>query len=122
MLNMEGRILESNVKKMAEALKAGATMLEESCPQCSSPLFKLPSGEIYCLTCNRRVILVKSDEEALETGTPAALNLLEETLVKKLLELEQKIRVEEDTKNLQNHLNLTLSYLEALEKIRRIKR
>ncbi len=114
--------MESNVKKMAEALKSGATMLEEACPQCSSPLFKMPSGEIYCLTCNRKVILVKSDEEVLKASTPTTLALLEETLLKKLLELEKKIRVEENPEMLQGYLNLTLSYLKALEKIKTIRK
>ena len=66
------------VKKMAEALKAGATMLNEACPVCSSPLFKMPSDEIYCLKCNRKVILVKTEEEALKVSKPATLNLLED--------------------------------------------
>jgi len=108
------------VKKMAEALKAGATMLNEACPVCSSPLFKMPSDEIYCLKCNRKVILVKTEEEALKVSKPATLNLLEETILGKLQQLQQKIRFEENPEILQTYLNLTLNYLEALEKIRKI--
>jgi UPF0148 protein len=39
---------DENVKKMAELLRGGSTMLSHSCPDCKTPLFKLTDGEIIC--------------------------------------------------------------------------
>ena len=39
---------ELGVKKAAELLRQGATMLEEPCPICKMPLFKLKNGDIVC--------------------------------------------------------------------------
>jgi len=109
------------IRRMADLLKSGATMLKESCPQCDSPLFKLPSGDIYCPTCNRKVVIVKTDEEAVKATAPATLSSLEDTLLVKLQQLEQKIRTESVAENLQTLLSLTNSYLDALEKVRKIR-
>ncbi|RLI04789.1 hypothetical protein DRO26_03930 [Candidatus Bathyarchaeota archaeon] len=111
-----------DVKKMAEALKMGATMLDEACPQCNSPLFKMPSGEVYCINCNQKIVLVKTEEEALKVSLPTTLGLLEETILKKIQQLEQKIRTEDKPENLQVFINLIISYLETLEKIRKVRK
>ncbi|MCX8176306.1 MAG: hypothetical protein N3E48_03640 [Candidatus Bathyarchaeota archaeon] len=112
--------MSKNIKRMAEALKTGATMLNQSCPQCNSPLFKLPSEEIYCFTCDKKVVIVKSDEEAFRANLPLTLIRLEESLMVKLQQLEQKIREEENLNNLKILLDLTISTLEALKKIKKI--
>jgi len=72
-----------DVKKMAEALRAGATMLAEPCPNCSSPLFRLRSGEVRCVSCDAVISPVVEEEkpEAISSGT--ALQNLE----KRVLEL-----------------------------------
>ncbi len=63
------------VKKMAELLKAGATMLAETCPVegCHLPLFKLPSGEIVC-PIHGRIHVVKTEEEAREVTRKLVLS------------------------------------------------
>jgi UPF0148 protein len=48
----------SDVKKMAEALRSGATMLAEPCPTCGSPLFRFRSGEVKCVNCDKIVMPV----------------------------------------------------------------
>jgi UPF0148 protein len=106
---------------MAELLKAGATLLEEACPQCNSPLFKLSSGEIYCAKCDRKVLIVKSDEEVASALTPMALSTLEETLTVNLQRLERLARTETSPQALESLLKLINSHLEALERIRRIR-
>jgi len=110
------------LKRMAELLKSGATMLEEACPSCGSPLFKLPTGEIYCAKCNRRVVVVKSDEEIPSALTPMALSTLEETLTLNLRRLDGLVRTESNPENLEKLLRLVNAHLEALEKIKRIRR
>lgn len=51
-------------RKLAEALLKGWKMLPDTCPICDSPLFETPSGEVLCVVCGTKVILVESDEEA----------------------------------------------------------
>ncbi len=48
-----------NIKKMAELLKAGHSMLNQACPICNSPIFRNKEGELFCPSCNRKVIIVK---------------------------------------------------------------
>lgn len=73
--------MPENVKKMAEALRAGATMLAEPCPNCSAPLFRFRSGEVRCVSCDTVVSPVA--QKPPETTPGATLPLLE----KKVLEL-----------------------------------
>ena len=53
---------EKQIRKMAELLKTGATLLNETCPECNSLLFQ-DGDRIFCPTCNRRVVIVKDQEE-----------------------------------------------------------
>ncbi|RLG83278.1 MAG: hypothetical protein DRO18_08050 [Thermoprotei archaeon] len=36
---------EELIRKMTELLRSGAIMLDQACPLCGSPLFRLRSGE-----------------------------------------------------------------------------
>ena len=54
---------DRNIQKMALLLREGNTLLSDACPQCNSPLFKMKSGDIYCASCDKKVIIVKGDEE-----------------------------------------------------------
>jgi uncharacterized Zn finger protein (UPF0148 family) len=110
------------IKKMADLLKSGGAMLKESCPQCASPLFRTPSGDIYCVNCNRKVVIVKTEEEAAKLTTPVTLASLEEAILLKLQYLEQKIRAEENVETLQALVSLTNSYLETLERVRKVRK
>lgn len=114
--------MSEDLKRMAELLKAGASMMEEACPQCGSPLFKLTSGEVYCAKCNRKVLIVRSDEEAVSALTPMTLASLEETLTANLQRLERLARAEGSLQTLESLLRLVNLHLEALERIRRIGR
>jgi len=111
-----------DIRKMAELLKSGGTMLKESCPQCTSPLFRRPSGDIYCVNCNRKVVIVETEEEAAKATTPTTLASLEETILFKLQHLEQEIRDEKKTENLQGLVSLINSYLDVLERVRKARK
>lgn len=65
---------------MAEALSAGSTMLADPCPNCSSPLFRLRSGEVKCVSCNA-VISPAVEEGKSETSPNAALQDLEKRVL-----------------------------------------
>jgi UPF0148 protein len=51
------------VRKMARLMQSGAVMLEQTCPICGAPLFRLPNGDIVC-PIHGRVRIVGSEEEA----------------------------------------------------------
>jgi UPF0148 protein len=113
--------MDEQIKRMADQLRSGATMLSETCPQCSSPLFKLPSGEIYCINCGKRVVIVKSEEEAVKATAPSILVILEGTLLSKIQEAEAQIKIEKNPEKLRTLVELVSGYLNALEKIKKIK-
>ncbi|MCE4614699.1 MAG: hypothetical protein F7B60_04130 [Desulfurococcales archaeon] len=51
------------VRKMARLVQSGAVMLEETCPLCGSPLFKLPNGDIVC-PIHGKIKIVSDEGEA----------------------------------------------------------
>lgn len=110
------------LRRMAEALKSGAVMLDLQCPVCSSPLFRLRSGEIWCVKCQKRVIVVKEGEEPITAMSDLLLASLEETLLRKLQELNKAMRDEEDIGRLTELTRLISGLLDNLEKVRRISR
>ena len=110
------------IKKMADLLRQGATLTEHSCPACSSPLFKLRSGDLWCASCQKRVIIVREGEAEPEATDPALFASLETTILAKIQAIEKELREEKDAEKLKN-LGSTLStLLENLEKIRKMKK
>lgn len=108
------------LKRMADLLRSGATMLEDHCPECNAPLFKVRE-EVWCARCNRRVIKVKEGEEIPATAS-LSLNDVERTILVKIQETSKLIMEEKDVANLERLSNLLLKWLEVLEKAARIQK
>jgi UPF0148 protein len=120
-LSKESSKESKDIRAMADLLRQGATLTEHSCPACCSPLFKLRSGDIWCTSCQKRVIFVKEGEPEPEATDPTFFSNLESTILAKILEIEKELMEEKDTEKLQN-LGATLStLLKNLEKIREMK-
>jgi UPF0148 protein len=111
-----------DIKTMADWLRQGAALTELPCPACSSPLFKLRSGDLWCARCQKRVVVVKEGEPSIEATSPMLLTSLESTVLTKIEEIEGKLREEKDPEKLQSLGVLLSTLLEDLEKIRRMKR
>ena len=111
-----------SIQTMADLLRQGATLTELSCPACSSPLFKLRSGEIWCAKCQKRVIVVKEGTSPTEATGPVVLGTLESTVLAKIQEIENKIRGETDPQQLERLSSLLSKLLENLEKLRKMKK
>ncbi len=107
------------LQRMSELLRAGAVMLSETCPKCGSPLFKLKSGEIIC-PIHGKVVVVKSDEELSRVTVAGVLDALENTIIKKL-ERVRTIIEKRELEELSDSLRVMLMFLDALERIERIK-
>lgn len=110
---------KEHIQQMSDLLKSGATMLEDHCPVCSSPLFKV-EGKIWCPQCQKRVIITKEKDEALVTAS-SFLNDVERMLLLKIQESSEQIMKEKDTIHLERWSSLLAKWLEALERVRRIK-
>ena len=116
------------IKRMADLLRQGATLTDLSCPNCSSPLFRLKDGTLWCAKDEKKVIIVKEGEEppkeAAATATSkanSAYDKLEATLTAKVQDIQGKIEKTEDMDELQK-LTMALSeLLNTLEKIKKMK-
>lgn len=109
-----------SLRRMSDLLKAGATMLSEQCPECSSPLFRI-GDEVWCPQCNKRVIIVKADEEITRVAIPLMVGAIEETVLTKLQEINQLVQNEKDPERLQKLGELLSMWVGLLDRLRRIR-
>jgi len=122
---MQDNLENTPIKRMANLLRQGATLTDLSCPVCSSPLFRLKDGTLWCAKDEKKVIIVKEGEEP-PKPTPnistTAYDKLEATLLAKVNDIQSKIEKTEDVDKLQK-LTLALSeLLNSLEKIKKMKK
>lgn len=110
------------VRRMAELMKAGATLLPHACPVCGTPLLRLKSGEVYCARCEKRVFIVKSETEERGVVVRAVLEDLRDTIAQVLSALTTylKTRPELDQGERMELGREVLLWLEALEKVNRL--
>ena len=110
----------SEVKRMAELLKSGATMLSELCPECGNPLFKI-KDEILCVKCNKPVVIVKATESEIKALAPMILAGVEQTILSKIREVYFMIKEEKDLNKMVQLGSVLSGWLTALEKIKRLR-
>ncbi|MEM1530522.1 MAG: Sjogren's syndrome/scleroderma autoantigen 1 family protein [Candidatus Bathyarchaeia archaeon] len=108
------------VRLMADMLRSGATLTDLSCPACASPIFRLKSGELWCAQCQKKVVVVKEEEEAREIEVLSALSQTESTLLTKIWEVNERLKIEEDPEEIRRLSIVISSLLDNLERIRRI--
>lgn len=107
---------------MADLLRQGQTLTELACPACASPLFKLKNGDLWCEKCQKKVIVVKGDEEEAKLTSSIALETLEATLMVKVQAMQKRIEQEDNPEELQKLSTALSGLLENLERIRRTKK
>jgi UPF0148 protein len=104
--------MNEQIKKMAELLKSGATMLQDTCPVCNSPLFKF-EGKTFCVKCG-----TSPAGGAKVTSRPdnvgSALIRMNSTVLKRIDELEIEIAKTTDLDKLSEFAKLTLVFLNIL--------
>ena len=110
---------DTSVKRMAQLLQQGASMLADGCPQCGSPLLKV-GEDIYCAMCDRRIVYASSEEEVESHSVKELLPKLKETLLLKLRTLNELIEKEDDTETLTKLANLMVLLLQALERLKKM--
>jgi UPF0148 protein len=111
-----------NIKAMADLLRQGATLTKHSCPVCSSPLFKLRNGKLWCGNCKKQVIIVKEGEPEPEISKAPTFSSLESTILKKIKAIEEQLAEATDANKLST-LGVTLStLLENLDRLQKLKK
>jgi UPF0148 protein len=124
-LIMQQKTEDASIKRMAELLRRGATLTDLSCPVCSSPLFRLQDGTLWCGKDEKKVVIVKEGQETPKpdqaTAANSAYDKVEATLLAKILDIQAKIEKTENIDELQK-LTVALSeLLNSLEKIKKMK-
>ena len=111
------------IKRMADLLRQGATLTDLSCPVCSSPLFRLQDGTLWCAKDEKKVVVVKEGEELpASRSTNTTYDKLESTLLGKIEDLQKRIEKTQDADELQK-LSIALSQLlDSLDKAQKMKR
>ncbi|MEM2896422.1 MAG: Sjogren's syndrome/scleroderma autoantigen 1 family protein [Candidatus Bathyarchaeia archaeon] len=112
--------MENQVKRMAELLKSGATMLSELCPECGNPLFKI-KDEIFCVKCNKPVVIVKATESEVKALAPMILAGIEQTILSKIKEIDSMIKEEKDLNKMAQLGSVLSGWLTALERVKKMR-
>jgi len=105
------------MKKMADLLRAGATMLAETCPICGLPLFRLKSGEVVC-PIHGRVYIVRDESEAARVEVEGVLEKLERLVARSINESIFRGEIYDNVDRLRGLLDI----LERVERILSIVR
>ena len=106
---------------MADLLRRGATLTDLSCPACASPLFRLKDQTLWCEKDQKKVIVMKSEDEQV-LAEKSTYSKIEQTLLSKAEKLQNKIEKTENIDELQK-LSSTLSeVLTSLDKIKKMKK
>jgi len=108
------------VKRMADLLRSGATMLKETCPVCSTPLFRM-GKDTFCAKCNRQVAIVESAEEEVRLASQQVLDGLEQAILEKIGTLKAAIKSESELAPLRELGEAVKIYLTALEQVRKLR-
>ncbi|MFO7796014.1 MAG: Sjogren's syndrome/scleroderma autoantigen 1 family protein [Promethearchaeati archaeon] len=118
------------IKKMADLLRSGNKMLNFSCPECNSPIFQNKEGDLFCPTCNRKVVMIENKnelnqdnaverrieytEENIEQDINQSVAILREKIDWLLNEIQSETQIE----NLKNLLDLLKKIYDLLFYIR----
>jgi UPF0148 protein len=112
--------MSEDVKRMADLLKSGATMLSDICPECGSPLFRV-KGDIFCAKCNKPVVYARATGPQATVSQSVLLETVEQTIVGKISETNALLKVEKDPEKMSVYSNLVFGWLSMLEKLRSLR-
>ncbi len=99
---------DSSIKKMAEYLLSGATMLAYHCPNCSFPIFR-QNNKTFCPECGE-VVIVKEGEEKKKKTVESNDSGYSEVIISKRGELMERLKTEKD-------IRIINEILDAIRKI-----
>lgn len=103
------------MKQMADLLRNGAKMLGDSCPECSTPIFQLKSGEIICPRCQRPIKYLEKNQDMEKLIQQDSLEL---TLINKIHEVQKMLEKEKDANKIKEITETLLVLLEAQKQVK----
>ncbi|MFW9830032.1 MAG: Sjogren's syndrome/scleroderma autoantigen 1 family protein [Candidatus Thorarchaeota archaeon] len=124
--------INNDIIKMADLLRMGHKMLNIACPVCNNPIFQNKSGEKYCPSCDRRVVIMDEKstqnyqeknlktQKKLDIGSialKAPLISLEEEIARKIQWLTNKLDNENDIEEIRKYIEIISNLLDLLAKI-----
>jgi UPF0148 protein len=112
---------KQQIRRMSELLRSGATMMSQVCPVCNTPLFRV-KGQLLCPRCNKNVVVVKEGEEETTVASISVFGDLENTVLNKLIEIDNAIKATKDVDRAKELANALSIWLDALERLKRIQR
>src|SRR3989442_5690778 len=112
--------MSEDVKRMADLLKSGATMLSDVCPVCGTPLFKV-KGEVFCAKCNKPVVYQKAMSPQATLSPGYLLDSVEMTIIGKISEANEILTLEKLPEKRELNSNRLLGWLSILEELRGLK-
>jgi len=95
-------------------------MLQETCPQCGTPLFRRGT-ETFCAKCNRPVAIIRNAEDETRLMTNQILDSTEQTLLTKIQQVNVALKTETDPSRLLAYGSALKTWLEAIDNLRRLK-
>jgi UPF0148 protein len=107
------------VKRIAQLVRAGATLTSYTCPVCGTVLVRLKTGELYCANCERTVVLVKSDEEAQQALEVIQLREVRKIVFDKILKLGKELE-KLSASEMIDHLRSISLLLDIYERLSRV--
>ena len=109
---------DDKIRSMAALLRSGGTLTSMICPACSSPLFRL-AGDIWCVQCEKKVVIVPDGERIEETTVFAKLSKVEHSILAKIFQISEKMESETSTEEIGKLSSILSVLLDDLEKIRK---
>ena len=128
--------MNEDIKKMANLLRTGHTMLNQACPICNNPIFRNSDGLTFCPVCNREIIFEDAKQKNSELVEQNAKHnndikikkesdsqqnlILKETIeiiVQKIDLLNQKMKSEMQIDLIEKYSRLLLILYKLLNKI-----
>jgi len=113
---------DENVKRMADLLRQGATLTELACPACSSPLFRLKDGTLWCAIDEKKVLIVREGADEARLSSSITLDRTEAMLMEKVQEIQEKMQKTSDATELQKLGTALSGLLDNIERIRKTKK
>jgi UPF0148 protein len=108
---------DEGIKRAAELLKQGATMLDLACPLDGLPLFRLKNGDVVC-PVHGKVYVVENESQMKQIQGQAILERTEEVLMKGIDVMSQRLMKDPSDPDAVVQIIRLLDALERLRKIR----
>jgi len=117
---------------MADLLRMGHTMLNIACPVCNNPIFQNKSGDKFCPSCDRKVVVVNDKtaqsyqnnnfnskiNQSIKTNLREVVyTSLEDVISKKIQWIIEKLYIETDLELIRSYIDLISNFLHLLNKI-----